>query len=74
MRLAQSKARCALREHDHVSQTSGRPRKKIAAGFEGVEKAYAVQAGRELRVFVQPEEVDERKRLTGLGPGHRKQD
>jgi len=34
---------------------------KIAAGFEGVEKAYAVQAGRELRVFVQPEEVDDEK-------------
>src|SRR5438128_352342 len=28
---------------------------KIASSFEGVDKAYAVQAGRELRVFVQPE-------------------
>lgn len=32
---------------------------KIAASFSGVEKAYAVQAGRELRVFVQPDSVDD---------------
>jgi ribonuclease Y len=30
---------------------------KIGLSFEGVEKCYAVQAGRELRVFVQPENV-----------------
>src|SRR5207249_7783710 len=30
---------------------------KIAVTFPGVEKAYAVQAGRELRVFVQPDEI-----------------
>jgi ribonuclease Y len=30
---------------------------KIAATFPGVEKAFAVQAGRELRVFVQPEQI-----------------
>jgi ribonuclease Y len=34
---------------------------KIAAAFPGVEKAYAVQAGRELRVFVQPEAVNDDK-------------
>jgi ribonuclease Y len=34
---------------------------KIAAAFPGVEKAYAVQAGRELRVFVQPEAVNDEK-------------
>jgi ribonuclease Y len=32
---------------------------KIAITFPGVEKAFAVQAGRELRVFVQPEIVDD---------------
>jgi ribonuclease Y len=32
---------------------------KIAVTFAGVEKAFAVQAGRELRVFVQPERVDD---------------
>jgi ribonuclease Y len=30
---------------------------KLAASFSGVEKAFAVQAGRELRVFVQPDQV-----------------
>ncbi|MFA5855672.1 MAG: ribonuclease Y [Candidatus Gracilibacteria bacterium] len=32
---------------------------KIATNFDGVEKAYAVQAGKELRVFVSPAEVDD---------------
>ncbi|MDP3986020.1 MAG: ribonuclease Y [Candidatus Veblenbacteria bacterium] len=31
----------------------------VAAGFEGVEKVYAIQAGREVRVFVRPVEVDD---------------
>ncbi len=34
---------------------------KIGASFEGVEKTYAMQAGRELRVIVKPEEVDDNK-------------
>lgn len=33
----------------------------LAKGFEGVEKAYAIAAGRELRVFVQPEKIDDLK-------------
>lgn len=32
---------------------------KIGNGFEGVEKAFAVQAGRELRIIVNPKEVDD---------------
>jgi ribonucrease Y len=31
----------------------------IATGFGGVEKAWALQAGREIRVFVKPEEIDD---------------
>ncbi len=31
----------------------------IALSFSGVEKAWALQAGREIRVFVKPEEVDD---------------
>lgn len=34
---------------------------KIANSFEGIEKSYAIQAGREVRVFVTPEEVDDYK-------------
>jgi ribonucrease Y len=32
---------------------------KLGMSFEGVEKVYAVQAGRELRVFVHPEKVND---------------
>ena len=32
---------------------------KIALSFPGVEKCFAVQAGRELRVLVQPEQVND---------------
>ena len=34
---------------------------KIALSFEGIEKVYASQAGREVRVFVQPEAIDDLK-------------
>ncbi|NLY78273.1 MAG: ribonuclease Y [Tissierellia bacterium] len=32
---------------------------EIANSFEGIEKSYAIQAGRELRIMVKPEELDD---------------
>jgi ribonucrease Y len=32
---------------------------RIAAGFEGVEKAYAISAGREIRIFVNPGKISD---------------
>lgn len=34
---------------------------KVANSFEGVEKSYAIQAGREIRILVKPEVVDDDK-------------
>jgi ribonuclease Y len=31
----------------------------VAKSFEGIEKAYAIQAGREIRVFVTPDKIDD---------------
>ncbi|MFH1675913.1 MAG: ribonuclease Y, partial [bacterium] len=33
---------------------------EIASGFEGVDRCFAIQAGREIRVMVLPDEVDDR--------------
>lgn len=33
----------------------------IANSFKGVEKSYAIQAGREIRIMVKPEEIDDKK-------------
>jgi ribonuclease Y len=32
---------------------------KTASGFPGIEKVYAIQAGREVRIFVRPNDVDD---------------
>jgi ribonuclease Y len=34
---------------------------KVACSFEGVEKCYAIQAGREVRIIVQPDKLDDVK-------------
>jgi ribonuclease Y len=31
----------------------------VATGFDGIEKAYAISAGREVRVFVKPQDIDD---------------
>ncbi len=36
---------------------------EIASGFHGVEKSYAIQAGREVRIIVKPEQVDDAQAL-----------
>jgi ribonuclease Y len=32
---------------------------EVASGFQGVEKCYAIQAGREIRIIVKPEDIDD---------------
>jgi len=37
---------------------------RIATSFAGVDKAYAIQAGREIRVLVKPQEIDDSNAMT----------
>jgi ribonucrease Y len=50
----------ARRETTEIYLERLRALEDIALGHRGVEKAYAIQAGREIRVMVQPSEVDDR--------------
>ena len=36
---------------------------EIACSYEGVEKSFAIQAGREIRIMVKPEEVKDEKMI-----------
>jgi ribonuclease Y len=47
--------RDSLEQHlKHLEALEG-----IANAFSGVEKSYAIQAGREIRILVKPEEIDD---------------
>ncbi len=50
----------ARRESSEMYVERLRSLEDIALGHRGVDKAYAIQAGREVRVMVQPSEVDDR--------------
>ena len=50
----------ARRETTDIYMERLRSLEDLALGHRGVDKAYAIQAGREVRVMVQPSEVDDR--------------
>ena len=49
------------REFDILSRREYETLEEIGNSYEGVEKTYAMQAGREVRVMVKPDEIDDAK-------------
>lgn len=45
----------------------------IASSFEGVERSFAIQAGREVRIMVKPEVVNDEKMVL-IAPRHSQED
>ena len=57
-RYLRSPPRCPAGESGELHQASGAAG-TITGSYPGVDKAYAIQAGREVRVMVRPEQVSE---------------
>ena len=42
-----------------TTSSACRPLEQVGMAFDGVEKCYAIQAGREIRILVKPEDIDD---------------